>query len=134
MSSFLSDWLLFTETNINTLCNRFIIHFCLNHKLKSTEVFKHLTFRQLNIHKKMKITKDSGWFCWLAAAFSWISILLMGMSTGGNVSVLVYIWTEKFDISTEEVVWAPSLLNVTALLVGEYIIYYIWCFRLELLA
>ena len=70
----------------------------------------------------MKITKDSGWFCWLAAASSAVSILLMGMCTYGNVSVLVYVWTEKFNVSIEQVVWAPSLMNVFTLLIGACII------------
>ena len=57
---FLFYWLSFIKTNINTRTNHFIIHFSLNHKLTSTEVFKHLTFQQLDIYKKI-LVGSVGW-------------------------------------------------------------------------
>ena len=68
----------------------------------------------------MAIKKDEGWYCWLVAGAIFISNTLASMSTYGTISVLVYIWIEKFDIPTEVATWAPSVMNISMFLIGNY--------------
>ena len=68
----------------------------------------------------MEIRKDVGWYCWLVIAAIFFSMIVLSISTYGTISVLVYIWTEKFNISTEVVVMAPSVMSGSLFLLGTY--------------
>ena len=65
--------------------------------------------------------KDGGWYCWLVIAAIVVSMLLLSMATYGAISVFVYIWAEKFNIPTEQVLWASSIMNGFRFLLGEYL-------------
>ena len=67
----------------------------------------------------MAIKKDEGWYCWLVAGAIMTSMTLTSMSTYGTISVLVNIWTNKFNIPAEVVAWAPAIMNVSMLLIGN---------------
>ena len=53
----------------------------------------------------------------MVAAFT--AELLAGISSYGSVSVLVYVWGEKFDISTEVTAWAAAIMGGFFSLTGE---------------
>ena len=67
----------------------------------------------------MAIKKDEGWYCWLVAGAIMVSMTLASMSTYGTIAVLVDIWTNKFNIPTEVVAWAPSIMYVSVMLIGN---------------
>ena len=71
----------------------------------------------------MEVKKDSGWYVWLAAAAILVSMTVSQMATYGTISVMVYIWSEKFNITTDTVVWAPSIMNGSMFLLGEQFLY-----------
>ena len=67
----------------------------------------------------MAIKKDEGWYCWLVAGAIMMSMTLASMSTFGTIAVLIHIWTKKFNIPTEVVAWAPAIMNVSMMLIGN---------------
>ena len=81
----------------------------------------------------MDMKKDGGWYCWLVIAAVFTSMMIMSISTYGSISVLVYIWAEKFNITTEVAAWAPGVMNGSRFLLGnEMIVCFCECFPLAL--
>lgn len=66
----------------------------------------------------MTRNKDEG-YSWLVLVSATLSQLIFGTFTFGVLSVLTYIWVEKFSISTDRVAWASSILGAVLLLTGE---------------
>ena len=66
----------------------------------------------------MEHIKDSS-YSWLVMVAAFTAELLAGISSYGSVSVLVYVWGEKFDISTEVTAWAAAIMGGFFFLTGE---------------
>ena len=66
----------------------------------------------------MDVRQDSS-YSWLVMVAAFISDFLTGISTYGSVSVLVYVWGDLFEISTDVAAWAPAIMGSFFFLTGK---------------
>ena len=52
----------------------------------------------------------------MVAAF--LSEMIVGMSTYGSLSVLVYMWSEIFHLTTDVAAWSASIMGASFFLTG----------------
>ena len=67
----------------------------------------------------IKVRKDGGCHCWFMVAAIFMSMLIMSISTLGVISILLYNWIEKFDVSLETATLAPSVMFGFVFLSGK---------------
>ena len=64
------------------------------------------------------IQKDSSYSCLVMVA-AFLGQLLVGLSTYGSVPVLVYVWGEMFNLSTDDTVWSAAIMSGFFFLTGR---------------
>ena len=67
---------------------------------------------------------NSSGYCWLVMVAAFLSELIVGLSTYGSLSVLVYMWSEIFHLTTDVAAWSASIMGASFFLTGTYVIEY----------
>lgn len=64
------------------------------------------------------IVKDTKYACVVMVSILY-SLFLCGLLTFGSLSVLVYIWSERFRLDAGLAAWAPAIMGASYQLTGE---------------
>lgn len=67
---------------------------------------------------QLQLVKDSK-YSWLVMASVLYSMFLCGMLSFGSVSVLVYVWSEMFEVNADLVAWAPAIMGASYQMTGK---------------
>ena len=67
---------------------------------------------------QLQLVKDSK-YSWLVMASMLYSMFLCGMLSFGSLSVLVYVWSEMFEVNADLVAWAPAILGASYQMTGK---------------
>ena len=67
---------------------------------------------------QLQLVKDSKYSCLVMASMLY-SMFLCGMLSFGSLSVLVYVWSEMFEVNADLVAWAPAILGASYQMTGK---------------